>query len=194
MPTVNLNPSSTVSNDWPIVKPTGNAHGALSDSNISTYIRTPDQSDVCTVELDDYSAGGTINSIRFCVSGFLFNTRSGSTDINVRLQNSSGSTLYSEDVTLNFNGYVAQDHYGTARTTSDGSSAWTDSDLDGLRLSINTVPEDPPASSQANVVKAWVEVTYTSAGYGHAVNGVAAASISKVNGVATASISKVNGI
>jgi hypothetical protein len=31
-------------------------------------------------------------------------------------------------------------------------------------------------------------------GYGNAVNGVAAANISKVNGIATASISKVNGI
>ena len=194
MPTVNLNPSSTVSNDWPIVKPTGNAHGALSDSYKTTYIRTPDQNDTCTVELDDYSSGGTINSIRFCVSGFVFNTRSANTEIQVRLLNSSSSTLYSENVTLNFNGYVAQDHYGTARTTSDGSSAWTDSDLDGLRLSINTAPEDPPASSQATVVKAWVEVTYTAAGYGHAVSGVAAANISKVNGVATASISKVNGI
>ena len=31
-------------------------------------------------------------------------------------------------------------------------------------------------------------------GYGHTVNGVASANISKVNGIATASISKVNGI
>ena len=38
-------------------------------------------------------------------------------------------------------------------------------------------------------------IEYTIAtGYGNAVNGVAAANISKVNGVATASISKVNGI
>ena len=40
----------------------------------------------------------------------------------------------------------------------------------------------------------WVTVDYTPAGYGNAVNGVAAPSIGKVNGVATANISKVNGI
>tara|TARA_R100000008_G_scaffold82720_1_gene67281 strand:+ start:1691 stop:2272 length:582 start_codon:yes stop_codon:yes gene_type:complete len=193
MATVNLNPSSTVSNDWTVSGGDGTAHGVLSDSTTSA-IRTQDQSDVCTVELDDYSAGGTITSIRYCVSGFLYNTRSGDTDINVILQNSSGTTLYNETETLAFNSYVPQDHYGTARTTSDGSSAWTDSDLDGLRLSINTIPEDPPSSSYANVVKAWVEVTYTPAGYGHAVNGIAAASISRVNGITTTSISKVNGV
>tara|TARA_Y100001963_G_scaffold28890_1_gene39254 strand:- start:1 stop:588 length:588 start_codon:yes stop_codon:yes gene_type:complete len=195
MATVNLNPNATVSNAWTVWQSGGGgtAHGVLSDSATSA-IRTQDQGDVCTVELDDYSAGGTISSIRYCVSGFLYNTRGGSTEIQIKLLNSSGSVLYTENETLNFNSYNPQDHYGTARTTSDGSSAWTDSDLDGLRLSINTSPADPPSVSYANVVKAWVEVTYTPAGYGHAVNGIAATSISKVNGIATASISKVNGI
>lgn len=193
MPTVNLNPDGTSSNNWTTLSGS-TAHGALSDSNTNTYIRTADQNDSCVLTLDDYSAGGTINSIRFGVSGYTFLTRGGDTDIRVRIMNSSGTSLYDENVTLNFNGYVAQDHYGTARTTSDGSSAWTDSDLDGLRLAVDTTPEDPPAVSQATVVKAWVEVTYTAAGYGNNVNGVAAANIGKVNGVATASIGKVNGI
>tara|TARA_Y100000004_G_scaffold80369_1_gene90306 strand:- start:607 stop:1188 length:582 start_codon:yes stop_codon:yes gene_type:complete len=193
MPTVNLNPDGTLSNNWTTLSGS-TAHGALADSNTGSYIRTPDQNDSCVLTLDDYSAGGTINSIRFGVSGYTFLTRGGDTDIRVRIMNSSGTSLYDENVTLNFNGYVAQDHYGTARTTSDGSSAWTDSDLDGLRLAVDTTPEDPPAVSQATVVKAWVEVTYTAAGYGNNVNGVAAANISKVNGIATASISKVIGV
>ena len=193
MPTVNLNPDGTLSNNWTTLSGS-TAHGALADSSTGSYIRTPDQNDSCVLTLDDYSAGGTINSIRFGVSGYTFLTRGGDTDIRVRIMNSSGTSLYDENVTLNFNGYVAQDHYGTARTTSDGSSAWTDSDLDGLRLAVDTTPEDPPAVSQATVVKAWVEVTYTAAGYGNNVNGVAAANISKVNGIATASISKVIGV
>ena len=194
MPTVNLNPDGTVGNNWPTLSGS-TAHGALADSSTGSYIRTPDQNDSCVLTLDDYSAGGTINSIRFAVSGYTFLTRGGDTDIRVRLSHSSG-VYYSENVTLNFNGYVAQDHYGTARTTSDGSSAWTDSDLDGLRLEIDTTPEDPPAVSQATVVKAWVEVTYTAApsGFGHEVNNVASASIAKVSGVATASIAKVIGV
>jgi len=193
MPTVNLNPDSTQSNDWPTLSGS-TAHGALSDSNTNTFIRTPDQNDACVLTLDDFnSTGRTIISIRFAVSGYLFNTRGGNTDIRVRIMNSSGTSLYDENATLNFNGYTAQDHYGTARTTSDGSSAWTDSDLDGLLLAVDTTPEDP-GGAKPTVVKAWVEVTYVDAGYGHNVNGVAAANISKVNGVATANISKVNGI
>ena len=193
MPTVNLNPSSTISNNWPTLSG-ATAHGALSDTNTATYIRTPDNLDVARFELDNYSSGGTINSIRFGVSGYTFLTRGGDTDIAVRLMDGSNNLYYSEDVTLNFNGYVAQDHYGTARTTYDGSSAWDDTKLDDLRIEVNTLPEDPPGVSQATVVKVWVEVTYTPAGYGNNVKGVAAANISKVNGIATASISKVNGI
>ena len=193
MPTVNLNPDGTSSNNWPTLSGS-TAHGALSDSSTTTHIRTPDQNDSCVLTLDDFNGTGrTINSIRFAVSGYTYLTRGGDTDIRVRILSGSGTALYAENVTLNFNGYVAQDHYGTARTTSDGSSAWTDSDLDGLRLEIDTTPEDPPSISQATVVKAWVEVTY-STGYGHEVNNVASGSIAKVKGVATASIAKVIGV
>jgi hypothetical protein len=83
MATVNLNPSSTVSNDWGIIGGAGTAHGVLSDGASGTYIQTQAQYRACIVELDDYTAGGTISNIRFVVKGFLFNTRSGDTDIQV---------------------------------------------------------------------------------------------------------------
>tara|TARA_Y100000593_G_scaffold79711_1_gene148469 strand:- start:134 stop:718 length:585 start_codon:yes stop_codon:yes gene_type:complete len=194
MATVNLEPSSTVSNNWIITSGDGTAHGVLSDSADSSHITVGAQGKVCIVQLDDYSSGGTITSIRFYVRGVLFNTRSGNTDIQVILENSSGTALYTETVTLNFTaGYANEDHYGTARTTSDGSSAWTDADLDGLRLNINTSPEDPPAISKALVSKASVEVTY-STGYTHSVMGVASGDISTVKGVATANIDEVMGV
>ena len=182
-----------MSNNWPTVNG-GTAHAVLADSNTNTYIRTPDQDDSCVLTLDDYSAGGTVNSIRFGVSGYTFLTRGGDTDIRVRIMDSSGTSLYDENVTLNFNGYVAEVHYGTTRLNKDGSSAWTDSDLDGLRLAIDTTPEDPPGISQATVVAAWIEVTYVAAGYGHIVNGIASSNISKINEIATADIEKVIGI
>jgi len=123
--------------------------------------------------------------------------RGGSANVTVAIRDMSsggaGTTLYSE-THANTAGAGFQTFTGTTRTTSDGSSAWTDSDLDGLRLAIDTTPEDPPAISQATVVKAWIEVTYTAAGYANTVKGVAAANIGKVMGVATANISKVNGI
>ena len=182
MATVNLHPSSTVSNDWTIVGGSGTVHENLADSSDTSLIRTQDQNDVAIVELDDYSSAGTIDSIRFYVRGVLYNTRSGNTDIQVILTNALGSTYYAETITLNFTGgYVPEDHYGTARTTSDGSDAWEDSDLDGLRLNINTSPENPPNVSKANVTEAYVEVTYTVA-------------VGKINGIAAANIEKVNGI
>ena len=167
MATVNLHPSSTVSNDWTISGGAGTVHENLADSDDSSLIRDNAINAISVVELDDYTAGGTIDSIRFYVRGVMYNTRSGNVDIQVKLVGASGD-LYNETVTLNFTGgYAPEDHYGTARETSDGgsggSSAWTDSDLDALRLNINTSIEDPPAVSFAQVNKAYVEVTYTSA-------------------------------
>ena len=163
MATVNLTPDVTVSNDWTAftTSGTGTAHENLADSDDNSGVRTQDQNDECIVTLTNYSAGGTINSIRHYIRGFKFNTRGGDTEVQVIIENSSGTALYSENHQLLFNSYVPQDFYGTARTTSDGSSAWTDGDLDGLRLNINTSPEDPDGISYAQVVKAYVEVTYT---------------------------------
>ena len=142
MATVNLHPSSTnaIDANWDLVGSAGTAHEALADSDDATLIRNDVQNEVVIFLLDDYSSGGTIDSIRFYVRGVLFNTRSGNTDIQVKLTNSSDTSLWAETVTLNFTGgYVPEDHYGTARTTSSGLGAgWTSSDLDGLRLNINT--------------------------------------------------------
>ena len=163
MATVNLHPSSTVSNQWTITGGDGTVHGVLSDTDDSSAIRDNAQNQTAIIELDDFTAGGTITSIRHYIRGFKHNTRSGDVEVQVIIENSSGSALYSENHQLLFNSYVAQDFNGTARTTSDGSTAWTVSDIDGVRLNINTSPEDPPGFSYANVVKAYIEVTYTEA-------------------------------
>jgi hypothetical protein len=195
MAVVNLNPSSTVSNAWTITGGDGTVHGVLSDGVQNTNIRTQAQNIACIVELDDYTAGGTISNIRFVVKGFKFNTRSGDTDIQVIITDSSDSALYTETATLNFNSYNEETHTGTPRTTSDGSAAWTDSDLDGLRLNINTSPEDPSGGSSAVVTEAYVTVTYAAAtGYANDVIGVATGNIGKVIGVATANIGKILGV
>ena len=168
MATINLNPSSTVNdgdatNDWTIVSGSGTVHQNLADTDDSSQIRTQDQNDRCILTLDDFDNTRvlSIDSIRHYIRGFKFNARSGDTEVQVKIQDSGASDLYSENHQLLFNSYVAQDFYGTARTTSDGSTAWTTSDINGLRLNINTSPEDPPGGSYANVVKAYVEVTYT---------------------------------
>ena len=170
MATVNLHPSSTVSNDWTISGGAGTVHENLADSSDTSLIRNQDQDDYAIVVLDDLDYSGlnigSIDSVRFYVRGVLYNARSGNTDIQVRMQNSSAVTLWNETITLNFTGgYAPEDHYGTARTTdaSLGGDEWKDGDLDGLRLNINTSPEDPAGSSYAQVSKAYIEVTYTEA-------------------------------
>lgn len=195
MATVNLNPESTVATSW-VPAPSGTPHGVLSDGSPNTSIWADSQNLTCIVELDDYTAGGTISNIRFVVKGFLFNTRSGDTDIQVIITNSSDDALYTETVTLNFNSYIEQTHTGTERTTSDGSTAWSNSDLNGLRLNINTSTEDPPGKSVAAVTEAYIIVTYEAAatGYANDVMGVASGNIGKVITVATANIDKVIGV
>ena len=75
----------------------------------------------------------------------------------------------------------------TTRTTTDGSTAWSDSVIDALRLEIFFAT--PPGN--AVVQQAYVTVTYTQAGYGSDIVGVQSSNISKVIGVETADISKV---
>ena len=194
MAVIKIHPSSTVSNQWDINGAAGTVEAVLTDLADNTSIRDNAQNQTAIVQLDDYTAGGTIDSIRHYIRGFKHNTRSGDVEVQVIIDDGTGTTLYSENHQLLFNSYVAQDFYGTARTTSDGSSAWTTSDLNALRLNINTSPEDPPGFSFANVVKAFIEVTYTPGGYGNSVMGVDSGDISEVIDVATANISKINGV
>ena len=192
MPTVDLFPSSTFLNTWPTVQGSS-AHAALASSGTSSYIETPDQSDFCTVELDNFAAGGTINSIQVKMFGFVFLTRSASFDVRIALiNNTDGSVYYSEDVTIAFNGYTATAAHGTVRTTSDGSTAWTTTQLNNLRLDINTQPTDPPSISRARITHAYVEVDYSTGPTVHTVNTVAEANIAAIKGVAHANIAEIN--
>ena len=170
MATVNLHPSSTVVNQWDPEgsADTGTAHGNLSDSTDDSVLREPDQNRFCIVELDNYTAGGTVTSIRWYVRATMFNTRNSSTNTAIQVtlgngshdESSAGTEYYDENVTVEFQaGYAQNDYYGTARA-DDGSSAWDATSLDALRLDINTSPADPPGISMIQVAKAYVEVTY----------------------------------
>jgi len=170
MPTVNLHPDTTVENAWTI-NPSGTAHGVVSDSDDATNLREPDQNSYAIFTLDDYTSGGTIDSIRWYVRATMFSTRSSAhnTAIQVILgaighTSSSPSTYYSENVTVEFQaGYAQNDYYGTVRTEYSVGNDWTTLRLNGLRLDVNTSPADPPSISQIMMAKCYVEVTYTPA-------------------------------
>jgi len=144
--------------------------------------------------LDDFDFSGlnvsSITNIKHqLVIGL--DARSGTANVIVNIQNAGGGNLYSE-THANAAGAGFQTFTGTARTTSDGSSAWTDSDLDGLKLFL-TCTGGPIVHI---VQQLYVEVTYVESvsGYGHDVIGLASANIGKINTVATANVGKVNSL
>ena len=101
----------------------------------------------------------------------------------------AGTTLY-EQTFANAAGAGFQTFTGTARTTSDGSSAWTDSDLDNLGLFMTAT-----GGPHVHIIQQfYIKVTYVLAGYGHDVSGLTSSNIGKINGLATANIGKVSGL
>tara|TARA_R100001163_G_C5052398_1_gene189055 strand:+ start:1145 stop:1708 length:564 start_codon:yes stop_codon:yes gene_type:complete len=143
------------------------------------------------VTLDDFDYAGlgasSITSVQIILVGD-YDARSGSWSASTKITNASDTAYYTELLSVPA-GRTASTISGTVRTTSDGSTAWTDSDLDGMKISVFSID----CTDKGQLVQFYIKVIYET-GYGNAVNGIAAASIGKINGVAIASIEKVNGI
>ena len=145
--------------------------------------------------LDDFDFSGlnvdSITSIKHQLICGL-DARGGTAPITISIRDLStglaGTTLYSETHN-NAAGAGFQTFTGTARTTSNGSSAWTDSDLDGLNLFFIATG----GSHHHLLQQAYIKVSY-STGYGNSVSGVASTNISNISGVASADISNVMGV
>ena len=156
----------------------------------NTWQTTANNSNL-TVGLTDFDFSGlgasSITSVQVVLVGN-YDARSGAWSANTNILNSSSVSLYSDLLSVPA-GRSASTISGTVRTTSDGSTAWTDSDLDGMQLRVSSVD----CTDKGQMIQLYIKVIY-STGYGNTVNGVTAANIGKINGVATASISKVNGI
>ena len=79
---------------------------------------------------------GSINSIRFYINGYVGVVRGQSSVCSFNLLNASDST-YSLTETKTFSETsVSTVQAGTERTTSDGSTAWTEADVNGLRMKV----------------------------------------------------------
>tara|TARA_Y100001963_G_C6758818_1_gene438321 strand:- start:1125 stop:1721 length:597 start_codon:yes stop_codon:yes gene_type:complete len=147
--------------------------------------------------LDDFDFSGlNVDSITNIAHKLVIglDARSGTAPVTIAIRDMSsggaGTTLYSESHN-NAAGAGFQTFTGTLRTTSDGSSAWTDSDLDNLGLFL-TCAGGPFIHI---VQQLYIKVTYVEvSGYGHKVIGVAPSDIGKVTGIATADIAKVIGV
>ena len=180
-----LNPASATTNtNWDSSTVSELDQGETSN----TWQTTANNADL-VVTLDDFDNTGvsSITSVQVILVGN-YDSRSGSWSASTSITNSSGTSYYNEILAVPA-GRTASTLSGTVRTTSDGSTAWTDSDLDGMKLRVTSAD----CTDKGQMVQFYIKVIYAT-GYGNAVNGVAATSIGKINGVATANIGKVNGI
>ena len=198
MATTVLNPDglATTINGWNTSFSTTPSH--LSQNDTSNEWRTNFNSTGKAIfTLDDFDFSGlnvdSITSIKHQLICGL-DARGGTAPITISIRDLSsggaGTSLYSE-THLNAAGAGFQTFTGTTRTTSDGSSAWTDSDLDDLGLFLTCTGG---SFNVHKVQQLYIEVVYVEAGYGNDVNGVASADIGEVNGIATANIAEINGL
>ena len=80
---------------------------------------------------------GSINSVQAVVHTTVLE-RSQTYTIGVRILDSSNTELWAQETSAGFSGGNWATHTFTARTT-DGTDAWTDTDIDGIRMEIEGV-------------------------------------------------------
>lgn len=180
-----LNPAagSTTINHWDSTDISELVQGETSN----TWQTTANNAELI-VNLSDFDNTGvaSIDSVQVILVG-RYAGRSGSWTAQTRITTSAGT--YDENLSIPA-GRSTSSVLGTVRTTSDGSAAWTDGNLDEMTLRVYSTD----CTTLGQMVQYYVKVVYTTAGYGNDVNGVASANIGKVKGVATANIEKIIGV
>ena len=161
MATVNLLPNGDVSNDWTLS--TGSDVYALIDDDHtgtvatdSSYLSSTSAGSTCTVDLQDFSEShSAINSITL-VTKAGNNGRGASFTLETRLTSASGD-YYTESSGSQaaHRNYRTQTY--TARTTHDGSNAWTNALLNSLRVRVDL---DAHSSGTTRFTYCYVTVDY----------------------------------
>ena len=138
MATLNILPNADVSNSPAWTIGTGSDVYAVLNDDDTGHV-TSDSSDIeataigkiCEVEMQNHSldAGTTINSVTSVVK---HNNRGRGTTYRIQVEiNHSGGTYYTENIEgSGSGGWISTTQ--TARTTSDGSTAWSLGEIDGL--------------------------------------------------------------
>ena len=163
MATVNLYPNATDSNDFTLS--TGSdAHTLVRDDYIgpvagdSNYLSATASGKNCLLGLDDFtqdhsSIDGVQIVLRAGNSG-----RSQTYDIETKLLPAGIGTYYTESTGTETSNRFYKTHTFTNRTTTDGSTAWNDTLIDGLRLYVKL---DAHSGGTFKFTQAYVIVTYT---------------------------------
>tara|TARA_R110002020_G_scaffold273_4_gene1468 strand:+ start:1512 stop:2051 length:540 start_codon:yes stop_codon:yes gene_type:complete len=164
MATVNLYPSSTGVNSWTLS--TGsNPHVLLQDDHTgfvttdSNYLSATASSKICYLQLDDFTEDHS------SIDGVQIVTRAGNNGrgqqfaLETKLLPASGLTAYYTEGsgTQAANATYRTQTY-TNRTTHDGSTAWNNTLVDGLRLVVSLSLH---SGGTTRFTQAYVIVTYT---------------------------------
>ena len=138
----------------------GTIHTALStDDSTRTTCSTVGESFVVSFGNLTASNISSINSITFSVIGHAGIVRGVTAVCTFSLLNSSDSS-YGLNENKNFtDATINTTQAGTTRTTSDGSTAWTESDVNGLRMSVKFASiTNPSADMNLDFLK--IDVDY----------------------------------
>ena len=165
MATVNLLPNADVSNDWSLS--TGSDVYALVDDDHSGFIgsdgkklTTTSVGDDFVVDLQDFTeAHSSIDGVQAVVRAGN-NGRGRTFKIKTKLQSNTApaSIYYDEDSATKYASATYRTVTFTNRTTSDGSSAWTNSQLNNLRLYVEA---EAHSGGTLSCTYCYVIVTYT---------------------------------
>lgn len=162
MPTVNIFPDFTISNNWTVVG-TGTADVVLLDIDYSNYLKTRVTGTYFEMTLGALDSVGlnidTITSIQFHMWAD-HDTRGASSSVEVDYRNSSGIiNSYTENIAIGTTGAFI-DYPFIERTTSDGSTLWDDDDIEDMRFGVIMKAADT-GSAYTIITQMYLTVTYT---------------------------------
>ena len=167
MATVNLLPNADVSNDWTLS--TGSDVYALIDddytsplSGDSSYLSATVAGKYCVIELEDFTEShSSIDGVQLVVRAGN-NGRGRTFEIKTKLEDNSTPAVlyYDEDSGTQSASAGYRTITFTNRTTSNGSDAWTNAQLNNLRLFVEL---EAHSGGTSYFTYCYVIVTYTEA-------------------------------
>jgi len=138
---------------------TGNVNLAL-DADDSNFAQCTTVTKSFIVSFGNLTSDiASINSIQFYINGFDSGVRGGSDVVSFDLLNASDSSYsLSENKTFT-DTTLSTIQSGTERTTIDGSTAWTESKVNGLRMKVTWATENN-AACELSLDHLYIDVDY----------------------------------
>ena len=139
MPNMTLLPddTGTASSDWIAVGESTRHEALASNDNSTSYVKCNDHNETMIIEFANPSVAegdiDTIDSVQFLSVG-KSSHRTNSAVVSIAFEAPVGVSTYVESCSYDAHRTNWEGIDGTVRTTSDGSNAWTYSDLEGLEM------------------------------------------------------------